>query len=79
MTKSIRDSEIMLDRMEEICPSITIDNSSFDELMADVNVAFRIVGYTPINLEKCVKLALNKIHYQGDLWRLCYHAWRLDS
>jgi len=79
MSKEVIESEIILARMEEICPNELVDDKSFDELMKDVNVSFKIIGYDPSNLEVATKRALDKIGHKGELYRLCYNAWRLDE
>ena len=79
MSKDCVESEIILARMEEICPNELIDNKSVDELMKDVNVSFKIIGYTPANLQKSTEMALDKMSHKGELYRLCYNAWRLDE
>jgi len=79
MSKDCVESEIILARMEEICPNELVVNKSVDELMKDVNVSFKIIGYEPSNLEKATKQALDKIGHKGELYRLCYNAWRLDD
>ena len=79
MSKDCVESEIILNRMEEICPNELVDNKSVDELMRDVNVSFKIIGYEPSNLEEATKQALDKIGHKGELYRLCYNAWRLDD
>ena len=79
MSKDTVESEIILARMEEICPNELVDDKSFDELMKDVNVSFKIIGYEPSNLMEATKQALDKIGHKGELYRLCYNAWRLDD
>lgn len=64
-------------RFEEICPVKLIDESTLDELISDCNVAFKIVGYEPDNLEESARWVYlnmdNKI-----LFHFVYSVWRCD-
>ncbi len=77
VSKDTVESEIILARFEEICPSMNIEN--IDDLESEVNVGFKIIGYSPNNLSKSVQSAFEKMNGTGELYRLCYNAWRLDD
>ena len=79
MSKDVHESEIVLSRMEQICPSMNIDNMSLDDIEESVKIAFEIIGYKPHNIKKCTDKALEKMNSKGELYRLCYNAWRLDD
>ena len=77
--KSIHESEIVLARFEEVCPSQNIDDMTAKDIEESVRIAFRIIGYMPRNFQKAVDEAVKKMDGKGELFRLCYNAWRLDE
>lgn len=77
--KSTHESEIVLARFEEVCPSQDITDMTAKDINESVNVAFKIIGYVPRNFQKAVDDAMDKMNGKGELFRLCYNAWRLDE
>lgn len=76
--KSTHESEIVLARMEDICPSSMIDDVDIDLLEKSVKVAFEIIGYKPNDIRVATEKAVEKMGHKGELYRLCYNAWRMD-
>lgn len=71
-------NDIVLKRFREICPPENPENKTLDELIADTNVAFKIIGYEPHNMEANVKeIYLEKNH--TVLSEFIYDVWELDS
>lgn len=71
-------SRILAMRLEDICPKKSIEDCTLDELIKDTNVAFEIIGYSPIDLNKSVeKVYLNC--ESGPLWKFIYDVWSVDS
>lgn len=79
MSKDVHESEIVLARMEQVCPSAYIEHMYLEDIRQSVKIAFEIIGYKPHNLVKCTDKALGKMNNKGELYRLCYNAWRLDD
>lgn len=77
--KPAYESEIILARFEEVCPDIRIDSMSLEEIEESVKIAFEIIGYKPRHFQKAVDKATARLNRRGELFRLCYHAWRLDE
>jgi len=77
--KPVHESEIVLARFEEVCPSTRIEHMFLDDIMESVHIAFEIIGYKPRKFQLCVDKALAKMNRTGELYRLCYNAWRLDE
>lgn len=69
-------SQIIKDRLKEICPSISLKNS--DDVKQDCHIAFEIIGYDPNDLDKSVEHCLE--HSTGDvpLWQFIYRVWEYD-
>lgn len=77
--KGTHESEIVLARFEDICPSVNIDNMSMDELEGNLKTGFEIIGYHPTDIPSCCNMAYEKMNGTGELYRFCYNAWRLDD
>lgn len=77
--KSTHESEIVLARFEDVCPPMDIKDKDIKNLVHEVMIGFRIIGYLPKDVEKATKLAVEKMSHKGELYRLCYNAWRLDE
>lgn len=70
--------KIVFDRLEEICPDEDMDSKSLNDLIKDTNVAFKIIGYNPENLEESVKKTyLN--HDFENLYEFIFEVWRQDK
>ena len=71
-------SRIVYERLREICPLKRINEMSPDEVDKSVNIAFKLIGYTPNNLNK----AMDRANAKSDsrlLYEFIYDVWRLDS
>ena len=69
---------IVYGRLEEICPMKNTDTMTFDELVKDCNVAFKIIGYDPKNLEKSVKYVFENCDIP-ILFEFIYEVWLHDA
>lgn len=69
---------IVYERLREICPSDDMTEKSLNDLIKDTNVAFKIIGYNPENLEESVKKTyLN--HDFENLYEFIFEVWRMDK
>ena len=69
---------IVYGRLEEICPMKSTDKMSVEELTHDCNIAFKIIGYSPKNLDKVVRdIYLNEDIPQ--LFEFVYQVWLNDA
>ena len=67
-------NEIIYNRLKEICPSKNIQDMSIQDLICDCNIAFKIIGYSPENLEESV--IENLQDKDMDLYEFIYSVWR---
>ena len=66
------------DRFKEVCPVRNPCDMTVDELLRDTNVAFKIIGYDPNNLDKSVAdVYIEKDHIH--LYDFIYDVWRFDN
>ena len=72
-------SRILAMRLEDICPKKYIEDCTLDELIKDTNVAFEIIGYSPINLNKSVEEVYLNARESVLLWEFIYNVWSVDS
>ncbi len=75
-------SQIVKRRLVDICPDETVDSKSLDELVSDCNIAFKIIGYNPINLEKTVERVskkLERVEWDHSLATFIFQVWSDDS
>lgn len=68
---------IVYGRLEEVCPTKNTENMTFNELVNDCNVAFKIIGYDPKNLEKSVKDVFENYNIP-ILFEFIYQVWLND-
>ena len=69
---------IVKDRLKEICPDENIKDLSISEIKEDCNVAFKIIGYNPQNLDKTVE----EIYVNEDiepLYEFIFKVWEADK
>ena len=69
---------IVRDRLKEICPDEHIQDLSISELKEDCNVAFKIIGYEPKNLDETV----DKVYMDYDfenLYEFIFKVWEMDK
>lgn len=71
-------SRILAMRLEDICPKKSIEDCTLEELIKDTNVAFEIIGYSPIDLNKSVEEVYLNCE-SGPLWKFIYDVWSVDS
>lgn len=71
-------SRILAMRLEDICPKKSIEDCTLDELIKDTNVAFEIIGYSPVDLNKSVEEVYLK-YESVPLWKFIYDVWSVDS
>ena len=71
-------SEIIFNRFVDVCPEKKIEDMSDEELLKAVKVAFDIIGYNPINLEKAMDF-INKTANVEYLSEYVYFVWEADQ
>ena len=71
-------SKMVYTRLMEICPAEKVADMSPDNVDTAVNVAFKIIGYTPKNLGGAIDRANAKSKSKW-LYQFIYDVWRLDS
>lgn len=72
-------SRIIYERLREICPDEDISSKSIEDLVVDSNVAFKIIGYEPKNLEDTVKEVYENADKHSRLFSFIYAVWRWDE
>ena len=68
----------MIERFNEICPLQKVSDMSLKDLISDCNVAFKIIGYEPKNLEDTVR----RVYLDEDIEyfsTFAYLVWRHDN
>ena len=71
-------SEIVRARLMEICPADKVADMSIDELRLSVRIAFKIIGYKPIDSEKAIQKALD--NFTGEwLYQFIFDVWGYDQ
>ena len=71
-------NKIVYERLKEICPDENISELSISEIKEDCNVAFKIIGYNPENLDKTV----DEIYTNYDiepLYEFIFKVWEEDK
>lgn len=71
-------NEIVLNRLKEVCPVEKLGDLSSDEIEMAVNIAFKIIGYKPIDKQKAIQKATET---STATW-LCdfiFDVWRCDD
>ena len=71
-------SEIIRDRLNDVCPVKKINEMTSDELLKAVNVAFEVIGYNPIDLEEAMDY-INKTSNAEMLSEYVYFVWEADQ
>ena len=72
-------SRIIYERLREICPDEDISSKSVEDLIKDSNVAFKIIGYEPQNLDAAVKKVYDKVDKDTRLYAFIYKVWSWDE
>ena len=72
-------SRIIYERLREICPDEDISSKSVEDLIKDSNVAFKIIGYEPQNLDVAVKKVYDKVDKDTRLYSFIYQVWSWDE
>lgn len=72
------ESEIVRDRLREVCPPTHMGDMDSDEVEKAVNVAFKIIGYIPIDLSESIRRSyeLTTADYLCDF---VFDVWRCDN
>lgn len=65
-------------RFMEICPAEKVEDMTPDDVELSVKVAFKIIGYSPKNLNGAIDRA-NAVSESEWLYQFIYDVWRLDS
>ena len=65
-------------RFRDVVPVQRLDELSSDEVIRDCNIAFKIIGYTPKNLEKSVEKAW-ETSTALSLFEFIYDVWEVDN
>lgn len=71
-------SRVIYERFREICPDEDISQKSIEDLVKDCNVAFKIVGYEPNNLEEVVRKIYDKSDKDTRLYSFIFKVWEWD-
>ena len=71
-------NRVVWDRFQEICPEKTLKNLSVEDLKNDTNVAFKIIGYDPVDLDGNVSIVAESGKSFENLAEFIYEVWRLD-
>jgi len=69
--------KIVFNRLKEICPDEDMTEKSLNDLIKDTNVAFKIIGYNPENLEESVKKTYLNNDFE-NLYEFIFEVWRVD-
>ena len=71
-------SEIVGDRLREVCPPNHIADMDSDEIDMAINVAFKIIGYKPLDLMEATRRAYetSTAEYLCDF---IFDVWRCDG
>ena len=67
------------DRIYEIAPDEDITIFSEDQLVKECNVAFKIIGYEPNNLENSVSEVFKSTHKSSNLADFILSVWLVDN
>lgn len=67
------------DRIYEIAPKKDISIFSRNQLIKECNVAFKIIGYEPRNLENSVDEVFNSSDKPKWLVHFIIQVWRVDN
>lgn len=73
--------QIVRDRLLEICPEKNLENLSREDLKNDTNVAFKIIGYEPVDLGTNVSTVADELcngKSFDSLAEFIYEVWRID-
>lgn len=70
--------EIVRDRLREVCPPTHMGDMDTDEIEKAINVAFKIIGYIPIDLSESMRRSyeLSSADYLCDF---IFDVWRCDN
>ena len=71
-------SEIIRDRLNDVCPVERIEDMTDEDILRAVNVAFDIIGYNPINLEEAMEYINNTSNVEM-LSDYIYEVWEADQ
>ena len=71
-------SEILKNRLEDICPLQRVDELSSTELDNAIDIAFEIIGYNPKFLETS-KEYVRDTSNAVQLWEYIYDVWEADQ
>ena len=72
--------EIVRNRLKEVCPVEKMEDLSTYEVELAVRIAFRIIGYKPLDMKSAIQKAYES-SADGHYW-LCdfiFDVWRLDK
>ena len=70
--------KIVFNRFKEICPDEDMTEKSLNDLINDTNVAFKIIGYNPVNLDESVKKTYLNNDFE-NLYEFIFEVWRMDK
>ena len=65
-------------RFKEVVPVERLDDLSYDEVKKDCNVAFKIIGYSPKNLDTSIEKAWES-STALSLFEFIYDVYEVDS
>lgn len=76
--ETLSESEIVRDRLREVCPPNHMGDMDSNEVEKAVNVAFKIIGYIPIDLTESIRRSyeLSSADYLCDF---VFDVWRCDN
>ena len=70
--------EIVKDRLREVCPPTHMVDMDADEIEKAINVAFKIIGYKPLDLMNSTRRAY-EISTADFICDFIYDVWRCDN
>ena len=71
-------SEIVKERLREVCPPTKLEQMDFDEIERAIHVAFQIIGYRPLDLSNSIRRAYN-ISSATFLCDFIFNVWECDK
>lgn len=65
-------------RFKDVVPVERLDDLSYDEVKEDINIAFKIIGYSPKNLDKSIEKTWES-STALSLFEFVYDVYEVDS
>ena len=68
----------VFERFKEICPKVKVSELGLDELKKCCRIAFKIIGFTPSDLDGNFDKAWGHSRAR-DLYEFIFDVWRIDT